>query len=78
MILKDKQGDVILWNLNRFPDKQIQFKILNEFVPLVETLDVSLQTSEDVDIFLQALHCLKPKVININYFYYNLLIKFTT
>lgn len=74
--IKDRHGKVLPWEINRFPDGQLQFKMLKADAIHSQEIKASITSSVELDIFLQAVHMLKnisktanPLQVVINYFY---------
>jgi hypothetical protein len=73
LIIKDKHNKPLPWDINRFPDGQIQFKILHADAIKAQSILTSIVDSQSLDIFLQCVYDLKKVAcienVTINYFY---------
>ena len=72
LVIKDNHNHDLKYDVNRFPDGQQQFKMLESDARRVCRILTSIPTPSDLDLFLQAFHRLKqyhPEEVKINYFY---------
>lgn len=78
MQIKDEKGNIISWDYNEFPDKQVQIKIHKDFIKYdifndnFEThlnVKVSLANPVILDLFKQLCYSFSVNHVTVNYLY---------
>ena len=73
LVIKDKNNKTLPFEVNHFPDKQNQFKMVHTETIKATTVLASIPDPESLDLFLQCIFCLKNvapiESVKINYFY---------